>query len=175
MTTPVIYTLRRHRDVSNVSGTGDVATIVEFGSGLTVLHWDSDTPSVQVHTDIRHIEQRHGHNGASTLELNDTARLLGAYWRVTDLMLLTKDAWQPTTVKPHPGHPDRLRLTFSGHSRWRWWVEILDGSEDAAVHEEVNGEMEHRWCTPDGDIWLSYFTPLPRDENPLDTFHKEDR
>jgi hypothetical protein len=161
MTAPIIYTLRRHRDVSNVSGTGDVATIVEFGSGLTVLHWDSDTPSVQVHTDFRHIEQLHGHKGASSIvELNDTGRLLDAYKLVAGLMTVVSPQWMPLTVRPHPDHADRLRITFAKKDAWDVWIRRLDGSTNAATHEELNGETEHRWVSPDGAIWLAYYTPL---------------
>lgn len=179
MTAPVLYTLRRHRDVSNVSGTGDVATIVEFGSGLTVLHWDSDTPSVQVHTDFRHIERLHGHSGASSIvELNDTGRLVGAYQRTVDLMLRLSSRRHPVTVKPHPDHPDCLRVTFDAAHNWALWVHELAGFPNAvhaAVQEEVNGELEHRWITPDGAIWLVYHSPLPDDEPPLKSFEREDR
>lgn len=177
MTPPVLYTLRRHHDVSGVSGTGDVATIVEFSSGMTVLHWESDTPSIQVHPDFRQIEHLHGHGGASTVELNDTARLLGAYQAVVPMMLNCDPQQMPLTVSPHPDHPDRLRLVFSSRTDWAVWVQGIAGFPNAvhaAVQEEKDGEVEHRWTTPSGDIWCVFYSPLT-DENPLQRFHQEDR
>lgn len=155
-----VYTLHRHRDVSNVSGVGPVATICEFSSGLVAMHWNSDTPSVAVYTDIRHIEALHGHEGASTLTLqDDPARLLAAYEQVTPLLLRTTGV-RPTTIGRHPDHPDRLRVTFSMFACWDRWVSALGGSVDAATHEEVNGEIQHRWVSPDGNLWLIYHSPI---------------
>lgn len=174
--TATLYTLHRHHDVSTVSGTGPVATICEFSSGLVAMHWDSPTPSVAVYTDIRHIEALHGHKGASTLELDDNARLVRAYKRVMPYILTAHPHLQPVQAADHPDHPDRLRLAFRDENAWRWWVALLDGSSYAATHEEINGEMQHTWITPDGDLWLQYWTPLADDnEHPLTTFDREDR
>ena len=166
----VTYNLSRDRDPSGVSGTGpSVATIVEFESGLTAMHWNSDTPSVTVHTDIRHIEQINGHGGASTLVIAET-RLERAYRLVVPF--LRGDDW--VTCAPHPDHPDRLRVTFGAVSTWLFWIALFDGSSSAASHEDINGETHHTWISPDGDLWLQYFTPLT-DEHPLENFDREDR
>lgn len=173
--TAAMYSLMRHRDVTGISGEGHVATIVEFDDGHTVLHWDTATPSTTVYTDIRHITALHGHEGASTLEPLDNSRLLAGYQRVTPY-LLTAEPRKPLMVAPHPDHPDRLRLVFdSTGSAWAFWVALLDGSTHAAVHEEVNGEIEHRWVSPDDNLWLVYYTPTATATDPLTTYDEEDR
>lgn len=163
--TAALFTLLRRRDPSGISGTGPVGTVVEFDSGLTVLHWDTATPSIAVHTDSRHIEQLHGHEGATVLVPLET-RLERAYRRVIPFLLGRRCDDRPITVKPHPDHPDRLRMTFNTGRQWAFWIALLDGSEAASTHTEVNGEMRHCWIDPDGDIWLEYFSPLPKDNDP---------
>jgi hypothetical protein len=158
--TAVVYSLNRHRDVSGVSGEGDEkATVVEFASGLSVLHWNSDTPSIQVHTDVRHILDLHGHGGASTLELYEGHRLLTAYQQTTVWLLSARFHDRPISVKPHPDHLDRLLLTFKDERPWRMWIALLDGSTYAATHEEVKGQIRTTWVSPDGNLWLEYSTP----------------
>lgn len=170
-----MFTLQRSSDPSGVSGTGQVGTVCEFDSGLTVLHWDTATPSIAVYTDSRHIEQLHGHEGATVLVPLET-RLESAYKRVVPLLLRRRYDDRPITVAPHPDHLDRLRVTFENGRQWSFWVALLDGSTYAASHSEVNGEMQHTWVSPDGDLWLQYWTPIPNDsEGPLAIFDKEDR
>lgn len=164
--TAVMYNLVRHHDVTGVSGEGQVGTVVEFDDGHTVLHWDTETPSTTVYTDIRHITALHGHGGASTLELYDNTRLLAGYQRVVPWMITSRHQDQPIVCAAHPLHPDRLRMVFAEERPWRWWIAVLDGSTHTAVHEEVNGETEHRWVSPDGNLWLVYHsssTSLPAD------------
>lgn len=171
--TAAMYSLMRHHDVTGISGEGHVGTVVEFDDGHTVLHWDTATPSTTVYTDIRHITALHGHEGASTLEPLDSARLVAAYKRVVPF-LLNAGSSMPVTVTPHPHHPDRLRLTFKGKYSWAYWVALLDGSTHAATHVEVNGEIEHTWISSDGNVWLQHYTPISGDDL-LETFEKEDR
>ena len=189
----VVSTLMRHRDPSSVSGTGPVATVCEFGSGLTAVHWDTDTPSVTVYTDVRHVLQLHGHGGASTLIAAET-RLEKAYRLVVPYLLNSKQDSLPLQVAPHPDHPDRLRLILVNYPTWRWWAALLDLSTDTASHEEVDGEARHTVITPDGNVWLIWHSPLAddeyertdsgdlivdyepqADEDPLTTYDREDR
>lgn len=156
--TATLYSLNRHRDISGVSGEGDdIATICEFPSGLIALHWNSKTPSVTVYTDIRHVTALHGHGGASTLEHIDNARLLAAYQRVVPFLLKAQHR-KPLLVGPHPDHPDRLRLVFDGEAPWRFFIALFDGSTHAATHEDLNGEIEHRWISADGNLWLVWYS-----------------
>lgn len=173
--TAAMYSLMRHHDITGISGEGHVATVVEFDDGHTVLHWDTATPSTTVYTDIRHITALHGHEGASTLEPLDNARLLSAYQRVTHYLLSARYHDRPITCAPHPDHPDRLRCTFKDSGVWRFWIALLDGSSDAATHAEVNGEIEHTWVSADGNLWLQWYSPLTPDDSPLKTYDEEDR
>lgn len=166
--TATLYSLNRHHDVSGVSGEGDdIATICEFPSGLVAMHWNSDTPSVTVHTDIRHVEALHGHGGASTLSLNEPERLLAAYRLVMPYVLTAQPRVIPLKADAHPDHPDRLRVILLTEQAWRWWIALMDGSSDAATHVEVNGETEHTFITPDGNLWLQYYSPLTGKHDPI--------
>lgn len=162
------FVLRRHKDISGVSGLGVVAHGCEFEDGSVALRWPGEHPSTAVWPDIRDVEAIHGHEGTTLVEYQDNARLLAAYQRVVPFLL--SDLRIPTTAGPHPDHPDRLRLTFKSPAMWRFWVALLDGSTDAAVHEEVNGETEHRWVSADGNLWLIHYTPTSNypDNSPYD-------
>lgn len=64
------FVLRRHRDVSGVSGTGVVADGAIFPDGRTVTRW-RDTAGVQqtcVWDDVRHVQKIHGHGGDTAIE-----------------------------------------------------------------------------------------------------------
>lgn len=155
MTGAVVYRLNRHRDVSGVSGEGyEKATVVEFSSGLTVLHWNSDKPSIQVHTDIRHITDHHGHGGASELVLYENERLLKAYQRVCFFLSHQMVPERlPLSVAPHPEWPDRL-LVKVRPSAFGMWVVLMDGSVSACSHEQVKGEIVTTWISPDEGLWV---------------------
>lgn len=154
--------LRRHVDISNVSGTGDVAELAEFSDGAVAVRWHGDHPSTACWNDIRDVEFIHGHKGATEIVFNDAERLVRAYQRVMPWLLSSRDRDVPITCAPHPDHSDRLRLTFKEEWAWRKWVALLDGSSFAASHEEVNGEMHHTWISPDGDLWFQFFSPLAK-------------
>lgn len=66
--TGTTFTLHRSADPSKVSGTGVVAEGWESSSGeYVVLVWLTDTPSLCVYRDIRHVEEIHGHEGATQI------------------------------------------------------------------------------------------------------------
>lgn len=156
--------LLRHIDKSGVSGTGDVAELAEFSDGAVAVRWHGEHPSTAAWNDIRDVEIIHGHQGATEIVFDDNARLVRAYKRVVPLLL--EGHRHPFLVAPHPDHVDRLRLVFSNEIAWSFWVALLDGSTYAASHSEVNGEMRHCWITPDGSIWLEYFTRIPNNDYP---------
>lgn len=182
--TAVLYTLQRHHDVTGISGAGAVGTVIEFDNGDTVLHWDTDTPSTVVYRDVRHIEALHGHSGATTLELLEPHRLVKAYQQLC--FWLTREMTPerlPLSVGPHPVWPDRL-LVMLRPTSLSFWVALLDGSTAACTHEEVRGELVTTWVSPDGGLWLQCaedgtFEDLLAgeryDEDPLETFDREDR
>ena len=152
------FVLQRYKDISGVSGLGPVAFGAEFDDGSVALHWPGEHPSTAVWPDIRDVEAVHGHEGTTVVVYQDPTRLLGAYQRVIP-WLITPGGGRPLTCAPHPDHPDRLRLTFHSEELWAFWVALLDGSTHAATHEEVNGEIATTWISPDGNLWLQYFTP----------------
>ena len=177
------FILQRHEDPSGVSGTGDVAWGAEFPDGAVAVRWPGDHPSTATWGDIRDVEAIHGHNGKTTVTYDDdNARLVRAYRKVMPYVL--EGGLNPVKVGPHADLPDRLQLVFmpGDEAGWRRWIALFEGSTFAAVHEERNGETEHRWVSPDGDLWLSYWTAdLPAEEllagerYPLETFDREDR
>jgi hypothetical protein len=149
--------LRRHEDISGISGTGDVAEWVEFSDGAVAVRWHGDHPSTAAWGDIRDVEIIHGHKGATEILIDDKDRLLRAYQRTVPFLLSRYR--NPKTVTPHPDHPDRLRVVLDGEADWLFWIQLFDGKADTATHEQVNGEIRTCWVSPDGDLWLEYFTP----------------
>lgn len=154
------YILQRYADRSGVSGIGTVADIYEAPDGAVAIRWRGEHPAWGIWPDIRDLEAIHGHGGDSIVQYLEKDRLLSAYQRTITWLLSARYADRPITVMPHPDHPDRLRLTFKDERVWRFWISLFDGSSHAAVHEEVAGEIEHRWVTPDGDLWLIYHSPI---------------
>lgn len=66
------FTLRRHTDVSGISGTGDVADGVEFKDGICVVHWYGEDPSTVVWPTFGSVQRIHGHNGNTEIVWHDT-------------------------------------------------------------------------------------------------------
>lgn len=157
------FTLHRYEDVSAVSGVGDVAWGVEWPDGAVAVRWPGDNPSTATWSDIRHVEAVHGHSGKTVIRYTEPGdRLAGAYQRIMPFLLVGN--WrQPVVVGPHPDHSDRLRLVFLDQATWAFWTALLDGSTEAATHDEVAGEIAHTFITPDGGIWCQYFSPLQED------------
>ncbi|MGW2708665.1 hypothetical protein ACWC4J_06685 [Streptomyces sp. NPDC001356] len=65
---PRRFVLRRHQDISGISGLGDVADGVLWPDGTAAVRWRGEHPSV-VHWDRGRvsIEQIHGHGGATEI------------------------------------------------------------------------------------------------------------
>lgn len=59
------FVLRRHEDVTGLSGTGDVAQGCVFDDGVAVVRWMTDWPTSVVWHDrgADAIEHIHGHGG----------------------------------------------------------------------------------------------------------------
>lgn len=157
--------LRRHEDISGISGTGDVAEWVEFSDGAVAVRWHGDHPSTATWGDIRDVEIIHGHKGATEILIDDKDRLLRAYGRMMPYLLANQPHMRPLMASPHPDHPDRLRVIFASERAWKFWIALFDGSTDAATHDEVDGEIRHQWIDPTGDLWLQYFTPAASPES----------
>lgn len=65
------YKLNRIQDISGVSGTGNVATIIDIGAGAVIL-WDtlntlSGVASLAIYKSLKELESIHSHGGASKL------------------------------------------------------------------------------------------------------------
>lgn len=70
------YTLRRHVDVSGVSGPGQPAEIAVFSDGHAAIHWLGRWPTTTPHPGgLEWTEGIHGHDGATTIEPLDDPRL----------------------------------------------------------------------------------------------------
>lgn len=165
------FTLHRTADPSGVSGLGDVAFGVEFPDGAVAVRWPGDHPSTAAWGDIRDVEAIHGHEGSTLVTYLDKDRLVRAYGRVMPWLLSARYADRPITCAPHPDHTDRLRLTFKSKRTWAFWVALFDGSTDAATREEVAGEIQHQWIDPEGDLWLTYHSPI---QNPGTAWERHD-
>lgn len=69
---PRLFLLRRHVDVSGVSGTGTVADGVEWADGTASVRWRGEHPSVVFWDRGRtSVELIHGHGGATDVEYLD--------------------------------------------------------------------------------------------------------
>ena len=175
---PRQFYLVRHKDLTGKSGEGIIAEGIQWSGGTAELHWLTDWETfVHWPGGVEEILAVHGHEGATVARWLDSNDLAAAYARVVPFLL--HNSRQPLTCREHPDLPGRLRLTFRDEDVWRFWISLLDGPSFAAVHEEVDGEMQHRWTSPDGLIWLTYYSPLPSPTNdnddPLAIFDKEDR
>ena len=63
--------LKRHEDVSGISGLGLVAWGVEWPDGSVTLRWNSDTPSTVVWDSVEAVQHIHGHAGATSVNWLD--------------------------------------------------------------------------------------------------------
>ena len=165
------FVLQRHEDPSGVSGTGAVAWGCEWPDGAVAVRWPGDHPSTATWGDIRDVEAIHGHNGKTTVTYNDTEALLGWYERLC--RYLCSHRRQPVTCGPHPDYPSRIRLTFNSYATFAFWVALLDGSTDAAIQEEVDGELQQRWATPDGLVWLTCYSEAESPMAPDSWIHND--
>ena len=71
---PRRFALQRNDDESGVSGTGIVATGIQWADGTCCLRWHTATTSVAVYTSIEDVEAIHGHGGKTVVVWLDPAR-----------------------------------------------------------------------------------------------------
>lgn len=67
MNTPILFCLIRHDDETGVSGTGHVATGVEFEDGTVAMRWRTGTASTAVYDSVADVIEIHGHGGKTTV------------------------------------------------------------------------------------------------------------
>jgi hypothetical protein len=61
------FELYRHEDETGVSGTGHIASGVEFDDGTCVLRWRTETPGTTIYASVEHMLRVHGHNGKTEM------------------------------------------------------------------------------------------------------------
>lgn len=61
-----VFELRRHEDVSGVSGTGVVAHAVEWPNGICTLNWATQYSSTAVYQSLDTMKKIHEHGGMSS-------------------------------------------------------------------------------------------------------------
>jgi hypothetical protein len=62
------FFLNRKVDISGISGTGHVAEGFVFDNGVVAMTWLTKFTSTTVYQSIEHVEQIHGHEGATEIE-----------------------------------------------------------------------------------------------------------
>jgi hypothetical protein len=62
------FFLNRKVDISGISGTGHVAEGFVFDNGVVAMTWLTKFTSTSVYDSIEHVEQIHGHAGATEIE-----------------------------------------------------------------------------------------------------------
>jgi hypothetical protein len=62
-----VFYVRRHADVSGVSGTGIVAEGVQFARHCVVV-WNSKLDSIEITPDVDTFLKIHGHDGKTVVE-----------------------------------------------------------------------------------------------------------
>ncbi|GAA1616758.1 hypothetical protein GCM10009789_83470 [Kribbella sancticallisti] len=65
------FKLHRYVDVSDVSGTGDVAEGVQYSDGSVAVRWISNTPCTAVWDSIEALLAVHGHGGKTEVHWID--------------------------------------------------------------------------------------------------------
>jgi hypothetical protein len=66
------FVMVRDKDISGVSGTGEVAEGVEFEDGQVVICWLSKFHSIGVFDNLHCLEKIHGHEGSTTIKWLDS-------------------------------------------------------------------------------------------------------
>jgi hypothetical protein len=167
MTAPRLFDLQRDRDPSGVSGTGVVATGVEFQDGSVALRWPNrnnpEHASTAVWPSIEAMIAVHGHQGATRVVWLDQRPVdHDATW-LEKVAALAPDythlsIQSPSTYSGHDGPVGVQVKVFAGcRADWLAWVLKLGGSPDKAtrVKHGVNQE-QWRWLTPDGQVCVHY-------------------
>lgn len=68
------FMLVRSRDVTGISGTGEVAEGVEFTGGVAVIRWLTEWTSTAMYDSVNEMLLIHGHDGATKVKWIDKAK-----------------------------------------------------------------------------------------------------
>jgi hypothetical protein len=119
-----LFELHRDVDVTGVSGTGVVASGVEFDDGTTVIRWKGETPSTVVWTDLADAEAIHGHVGS------------------------TRFVWLDYAGDPLGNEPEPESRTPRGFGTWLSTVDTY--SKSLSVQSSSAAEIDAVWIYTDG-------------------------
>lgn len=150
------FTLLRHFDVSNVTGTGQVAQGVEFDDGTISLRWFGVRASTNNYACIDDVISVHCHGDKSEVVWHDQT-VLGKVGELVAAGLGFNHIYQI-------GHGDEPWVEVATNSRLQWlsWLQQLSPAEhpeDAAVQVDWEGrcyDWQHRWMDPTGNILVTY-------------------
>ncbi|WP_338683882.1 hypothetical protein QD712_25670 [Streptomyces acidiscabies] len=95
------FVLRRHRDVTGVSGTGIVADGALFpaaGKSVCVVRWRGERGSTVVWDHLGHVKEIHGHDGNTVIELVPVNDLVAALKAVMAIQPATPGDATPDVV-----------------------------------------------------------------------------
>jgi hypothetical protein len=71
-----LFRLHRYKDVTGKSGTGVVALGTEFPNGKCVMSWRTEKATITVSDSLSVLEDLHGHEGATKVEVLDLHPLI---------------------------------------------------------------------------------------------------
>jgi len=132
------FALRRHEDVTGVSGTGIVADGALFpaaGKGQAIVRWRGERGSMVVWDNLRHAIEVHGHDGRTTVEFIPVDELIAALKAVAAINL---------APEADPQHPHPSAFTRGQDDGWNQAItEVRQAITDAieALHDH-DGEAD---------------------------------
>lgn len=65
------FHFERSKDISGVSGTGNVAFGVVFDDGQVALHWEGEYASINIYHSLADLLHIHGHEGSTKIVFDD--------------------------------------------------------------------------------------------------------
>lgn len=65
------FKLSRNKDLSGVSGTGEVAEGVEFDTGQVAICWMTKYHAIGIYENLHVLEMVHGHEGSTKVIFNE--------------------------------------------------------------------------------------------------------
>lgn len=68
---PRRFQLIRHEDESGISGTGIVASGIEWPDHVVALHWNTDINSTTIYQNLGDVVRLHGHSGKTKITFLD--------------------------------------------------------------------------------------------------------
>lgn len=161
------FKLLRHRDVSGVSGVGEVATGTEWDDGTVAIRWHGETPSTVVWNSIHDAMRVHSHGGATELVWDRPEQSPSPaetpMQRVADLMA----SGLPYSHVAKDRDPRQVEILVHTEGEWRQWLSALGphNAADASVYADrksVDYPQQREWTTSDGGVKVYYLIAADR-------------